>query len=492
MPVSGPWEQLHAIGPAAALFAGAGVVLTSDLVDRRAPTRMLTLVALAVAFSYALWHQLSGNADATLEAFEGAVVLDNFALYFAFLIISITAVVTIVAAEFTDSITQRGEFHGLLLVSAGAMLLLAQSNDLIAIFIALETTSISQFVLAGIGRDDRSSEAGLKYLLTGAVAAAVLLYGFAFLFGLAGTTSLDGIAAFVAEGDAGTRLALILAFVFVTAGLGFKLAIVPFHAWVPDVYQGAPTPVTTFLSVASKAAGFAIVLRVFYSGLGGGGTFISEDWAILFAVLAGLSMTFGNVAAMLQTDVKRLLGYSSIAQAGNIAVGLAAVAAGSTLGPSGVLFFLAAYAATNVAAFTAVIVVSQHTGSDNIATYAGLAKRSPVIAVVLVLALLSLTGIPPTAGFLAKVYIFNSAVQAGEAWLVWLVAVAVLNTAISAFYYMRWARTIVLDEPTDSSPIRPTLATHVLLSAMAAGVLLLGLVPAPLISAARRAAEALQ
>src|SRR5690606_27625010 len=179
--------------------------------------------------------------------------------------------------------------------------------------------------------------AGLKYLLTSAISAAVLLYGFAFLFGLAGTTSLDGIAAFVAEGNEDVRLGLILAFVLMAAGFGFKMAIVPFQAWVPDVYQGAPTPVTTFLSVASKAAGFAVVLRVFYTGLGGGDTFISEDWAIMFGVLAAISMTFGNAAAILQTNVKRLLGYSSIAQAGNIAVGLAAVAAGSTIGPSGVL-----------------------------------------------------------------------------------------------------------------------------------------------------------
>ncbi|MEE8422484.1 MAG: NADH-quinone oxidoreductase subunit N [Dehalococcoidia bacterium] len=493
MPVSGAWDQLHTIGPAATLFAGAGLVLTADLIDRRAPVRTLTLLALAAAALYTLWHALTGSASGPgLEAFEGAVVLDHFALYFAFLLIGVTAAVTVVAAEFTDRIEQSGEFHSLLLVSAGAMVLLAQANDLIILFIALETTSIAQFVLAGIGRDDRSSEAGLKYLLTGALSAAVLLYGFAFLWGIAGTTSFDGIAAYVGQGDEGTKLALILGFVLVAAGLGFKLAIAPFQAWVPDVYQGAPTPVTSFLSVASKAAGFAIVLRFFYTGLGGAGTFISNDWAALFAVLAGISMTFGNVAAILQTDVKRLLAYSSIAQAGNIAVGLAAVAAGSTIGPSGVLFFLATYAATNLGAFIVVIAVSERIGSYQLADYAGLLKRSPLLALVLVLCLLSLTGIPPTAGFLAKIYIFNSAVQTGETWLVWLVVVAVLNTAISAFYYLRWARLMVMDEPSDASPVRATASVRGLLAIAAAGVLFFGLVPAPLISAARRAAEVLQ
>jgi len=485
-----PWDHLHLVGPAATLLAGAGVVLAADMIaDRRAPARSLALLALAAAFGYALWHALTGSDG---EAFEGAVVVDRFALYFAFLLITITAAVAVAAGEFAGRIKHGGEFYALLLVSAGSMVLLAQANDLITVFVALETTSISQFVLAGIGRDQRSSEAGLKYLLTGAVAAAVLLYGFAFLFGLAGTTSLSGISAYVSSGDEGTRLALVLAFVLVAAGLGFKLAITPFQAWVPDVYQGAPTPVTTFLSVASKAAGFAIVLRIFYSGLGGGGTFISNDWAAMFAVLAGVSMTFGNAAAILQSDVKRLLAYSSIAQAGNIAVGLAAVAAGSTIGPSGVLFFLGAYAAANLGVFIAVIAVSERIGSDDIRDYAGLLKRSPWLASVLVLCLLSLTGIPPTAGFMAKLYIFNGAIQAEQQWLVWLVAVAVLNTAVSAYYYLRWARTIVLDDPPTEAPVSATVPVRGLLIAVAAAVLFLGLVPSPLISAARRAAEALQ
>ena len=483
------YEQIHHIGPAFALLVGAGVVMSADLIaPRRAPVVALTILALLAAGAWALLQVLS---DTEGPALSGAVVVDRFSFFFAFLLIGITLAVVIATSEGLSRVEHRAEFFALLLTATGTMVLLAQANDLIAIFVALETTSIAQFVLAGIARDDRSSEAGLKYLLTGAVATAVLLYGFAFLFGLSGTTSLEGIAAFVATGSDETRLALVLGFVLVAAGLGFKMSIVPFQAWVPDVYEGAPTTVTTFLAVASKAAGFAIVLRIFYSGLGGGDTFISEHWAALFAVLAGVSMTFGNAAALLQTNVKRLLAYSSIAQAGNIAIGLAAVAAGSTVGPSAVLFFLGTYAATNLGAFLCVIVVSERIGSEQLSDYAGLMRRSPGVAVVLALCLLSLTGIPPAAGFLAKLYVFNSAIQTDLDWLVWLVVVAVLNSAVSAFYYLRWVRTMVLDEPADESRFQPTVPVQGLLALAAVGVLFFGLIPTPLLDAAQRAAETL-
>ena len=481
------FDQIHHIGPAFALLLGAGVVMGADLLrPGRAPVLALTLLALLAGF---LWALLQVITDTSGPAVAGAVVVDEFALFFTFLLIGVTAAVVIATAEGLSRVEPRPEFFALLLTSAGSMVLLAQAQDLIAIFVFLETTSVSQFVLAGIARDDRSSEAGLKYLLSGAVAAAVLLYGFAFLFGLSGTTSLDGIATFVSSGAQGTELALILGFVLVAAGLGFKMSIAPFQAWVPDVYEGAPTTVTSFLSVASKAAGFAVALRLFYVGLGGDGTFIAEHWAALFAVLAGASMTFGNAAAILQTNVKRLLAYSSIAQAGNVAVGLAAVAASGAAGPSAVLFFLATYAATNLGAFFCVIVVSERIGSERLADYAGLLRRSPAVAVVLLICLLSLTGIPPTAGFLAKLYVFNSAVQTGLDWMVVLVAVAVLNSAISAFYYLRWARTMVLDEPVDETPFRASAPVQGLLGLAAVAVLFFGLAPSSLLQAAQRAAE---
>lgn len=477
------------LGPVLMLYGGAGLVLLADLVQgRRAPTGALSLLALALAAGAAV---LQAGMGAEGSALHGAIVVDRFSLFFTLLLTAVTGAVILATSEWAARVEDRGEFYGLLLVAVGSMVLLVQSNDLITLFVALETTSLAQFILAGIARSDRSSEAGLKYLLAGAVAAAVLLYGFAFLFGMAGTTSLPGIAEFVRSGPEGLRLPLIMAFVFVAAGIGFKMAIFPFHAWVPDVYEGAPTPVGSFLSVASKAAGFAIVLRLFYAGLGGGGTLIAEDWAKLFAVFAAASMLFGNIGALVQSNVKRILGYSSIAQAGNIAVGVAAVTAESAVGPSGVLFFLGAYAVTNLGAFLAVSAVSERLGSDDIADYAGLLRRAPLAATVLALCLASLTGLPPTAGFIAKVYVFNSAIQTAQPWLVALVAIAVLNTAISAFYYLRWVRTMILDDPRDAMAIETPRGARAVLLVASAGVLFFGLWPAPLIAAAQRAAAAL-
>ena len=328
----------------------------------------LALLALLVAAGWALWQVFAGTDG---PAIAGAVVVDEFALFFTFLLIGTTAAVVIVTAEGLSRVEPRPEFFALLLTATGAMILLAQAQDLIAIFVFLETTSIAQFVLAGIARDDRSSEAGLKYLLTGAVAAAVLLYGFAFLFGLAGTTSLEGIAAFVASGSEDTELALVLGFVLVAAGLGFKMTIAPFQAWVPDVYEGAPTTVTSFLS--GRLEGRRLRDRATH-------LLHRARWRrhvhlrALGRALRRARRRLDDVRQRrrdLQTNVKRLLAYSSIAQAGNIAVGLAAVAAGSTVGPSAVLFFLGTYAATNLGAFFCVIVVSERIAPSSSRTTRG-------------------------------------------------------------------------------------------------------------------------
>jgi NADH-quinone oxidoreductase subunit N len=485
------WDLIHHIGPAIAMLIGAGVVITADVILPRGRGSLvpLTLLSLAAAAIWALWHAGAGTDS---SAFAGAVVMDRFAVYFILLLTIVAAAVVVASLDWAKELDLAGEFYALLLVATGSMSLLVQGNDLILIFIALETTSIAQYVLVGITRRDRAAEAGIKYLLNGAIAAGLMIYGFAFLFGVTGSTSMDGIGEFVRAGNEAARLPLTLAFVLIAAGFGFKMALAPFHGWAPDVYEGGPTPVISFLSVASKAGGFAIALRLFYTGLGGGDTFISQDWALMFGVFAVASMLFGNIAALLQKDARRLLGYSSIAQAGNIGVGLAAVAMGSTLGASGVLFFLGTYVATNLGAFFAVIAISERIGSYQISDYAGLIKRSPVLSAILVLCLLSLTGIPPTAGFIAKIYIFNSAVQTGEQWLVAIVAIAVINTAISAFYYLRWARTIVLEEPKDETRFSATGPMQAMLAAAAIGVIFLGVVPSPLLNAAQRAAEALR
>jgi NADH-quinone oxidoreductase subunit N len=435
-----------------------------------------------------------GTLVSGVFGFANSVVLDDFALFFFFLFAGIALAVILSSQDYAKRFGDyQAEFFALVLFASSAMMLLAASRDLILIFIALELTSISQYIMAALQKDERSTEAGVKYLLLGATASAVILYGMAFLFGLTGTTRLVAppgeisIATVVAERGGEIEAGLVLATVFLVAGLAFKMSVVPFQMWVPDVYEGAPAPVAAFLSVASKAAAFAVVLRIFFDGLPDDS--VRGDWADIFAVVAAISMTAGNLFALVQTNIKRLFGYSSIAQAGNFMVGLAAVSAaegGLSLGASGVLFFIATYALTNLGAFIVIIAVSDRIGSDNIADYAGLFRRAPLLAVGLALALISLTGIPPTAGFIAKLYIFNAAVESD---LVWLVIIAVLNSVISAFYYLRVTSLMFLGEPSSSEGVPTSMALRFALVTAVAGILFFGIVPSPLLDAAKDAAS---
>ncbi len=476
-------------------MVSAGIVLLADLVLREKDRGWLPAVALSGLGAAVIWTVTLILRDREAVAFGGTYSLDTFTIYFKFLFIGVAGLVILASADYVRKLEHQGEFWALVMLATSGMMLLAGARDLILIFIALELTSICQYALAAIARDSKASEAGLKYILLGAIASAVILYCMAFLFGISGTTKLvaiDGgpsIAALVLEGDPGTKAALIAGAVLLAAGLSFKVALVPFQMWVPDVYECAATPVAAFLSVGSKAAGFAVILRVFYQGFGfGPESFISSDWSNMFAAIAAISMTVGNVMALVQTDIRRLLGYSSIAQAGNIAIGVAAVAAGATTGASGVTFFLATYAFTNLGAFFAILAISQHIGSYRIKDYAGMARRAPILAAVLAFCFVSLTGLPPTAGFIAKIYVFNAAVQSD---LAWLVLVGVLNSAISAYYYLRVVRHMYLDEPEDETTFFPTPMLAAALGVTALGVLVVGLVPTPLIDAAQRAVEAL-
>jgi NADH-quinone oxidoreductase subunit N len=488
-------HDLDKVGPELILMVTAGAFLLAAVAARESDQRWFPFGALAGIGASAIWTGVLMARDQESIAFSGTYSLDTFSIFFTFLFLGVAGLVILASAEYAKRLRYQAEFWALLLIATSGMMLLAGARDLILIFVALEMTSISQYILAAFLKDDRSSEAGLKYILLGAIASAVILYGMAFLFGIAGTTALvapDGgasIASFVAEGDPGSRAALIAAIVLLAAGLSFKLALVPFQMWVPDVYEGSATPVAAFLSVGSKAAGFAIVLRIFYEGLGPD-TFVGSDWGNVFAALAVVSMTTGNILALVQTNIKRLLGYSSIAQAGNVAVGIAAIAASSggiSVGASGATFFLATYLFTNLGAFFAVLAISRGTGSDEIRDYAGMGRRAPLLAATLAFCLLSLTGIPPTAGFVAKLLVFNAAVQSD---LVWLVIVAVLNTAISAYYYLRIVARMYMAEPAAERSITPDPLLATALAAAGVGVLVLGLVPTPLIDAAERAVGA--
>lgn len=483
-------DNLDRIGPVLIVFLAAALIIVLDLLPLPPRRRILVGAALAGLVLSTLWtlsliaRDMAGNRDDF--AFSGSLVIDRFGLFFNFLFPAVTAFVLIASLDYLDQLEGRvAEYLGLMLVITGGAMLLASSNDLVMIFVALELQSVCQYVLAGFLRDPRSSEAGLKYLLLGATSVAIMLYGMALLYGLSGSTRLPDIAAALAVAPDGQRAAYLAAAVALAAGFGFKMAIVPFQMWAPDVYQGAPTPVTAYLSVGSKAAGFAITLRVFYSALGDGA--ISSDWANMFAALAAISMTVGNVLAIQQTNIKRMLGYSSIAQAGNFLIGVAAISARGdefTLGSSAVLFFIASYAFTNLGAFFAIIAISNRINSDRIADYAGMWQRAPLLTIALTFCLVSLTGLPPTAGFFAKIYVFNAAVSAD---MVWLVVVGVLNTILSAFYYLGPVRQMVFGAPPADAPVRAGNGLRFSLAVSVAGVVLFGFYPAPLLNAAEHA-----
>jgi NADH-quinone oxidoreductase subunit N len=485
-------DDILRFAPHLALLLAAGLIIVLDaalpLGPRYRRSLALALGLLGAAASLAMSAVILA-ADEKGEAFEGVLQADDFALFFNFLFAGIAGIVVLASGEFLERRRFQGEYVALVLVASAGMMLMAGAVNLIAIFVALELQSICLYVLVAFLKDGRSSEASLKFLLLGAVSTAITLYGMAYLFGLSGSMDIEQIAAFAAGADEGVRTGLVLAAVLLAAGLGFKMAVVPFQMWVPDVYQGAPTPVTAFLSVASKSAGFAVAMRIFVVALGEG--LITDDWANLFAAIAALSMTVGNVAALVQTDIKRMLGYSSIAQAGTFLIGLAAVAANDPqvlAGTSSVVFFLGTYAFTNLGAFIAIIAITNRIGSDEIEDFAGVAKLSPWLAFGLAACLVSLTGIPPTAGFVAKLYVFSAAVKAD---IVWLAVVGVVNSVISAYYYLRAVLVMYTQEPATAQAFRPSPYIGLAMAVAVIGLFVIGVYPDPLIQASEDAVAVL-
>jgi len=464
------------LSPEIALMVTAAAVILLDLAVRQKGILVLVGIAgiiVSAGLVVSVWLGLNGGAA---SLFGNSLAVDGFALFFKLLFLGIAALVLLSSVDYADKFKNfQGEYYALVLISALGMMLMAATADLIAIYIALELTSISLYILVGFLKDTKSAESSMKYLLLGAVASATLLYGMAMVFGVTGTTRLGYIAAALA-GSGFSNPALVFGIVLLICGFGFKIAAVPFHLWVPDVYEGAPTPITAFLSVGSKAAGFALILRVFITAFGADA--LAPGWGMIFAVLAALSMTVGNVIALAQTNIKRMLGYSSIAQAGYLMVGLAAVGlnpSGDLLGQNGVLFFLAAYAFTNLGAFIAIIAISNKIASDQISDYSGMFKRAPLVALALSFSLISLIGMPPAGGFMAKFYIFSAAVRHD---LLWLVIIAVINSVISAYYYLRVVKVMWLGEPALLEKVPSSGALRLALIIAMLGVLALGVVPA--------------
>jgi NADH-quinone oxidoreductase subunit N len=464
-----------------AVFAIAVILL--DLgVRQKSVLQWVSVAGLAISggVSIAMW---GGSYS---PQFNNMLAVDDFALFFKILFAGIAILVILATTDYAKKFERfQGEYYALILLSTLGMMLMAATADLISLYVSVELTSISLYVLVSFLKDKKSTEASLKYLLLGAVASAVLLYGMAMVFGFTGQTQLASIAQSLTSTGyvtLTTNPALLIGIVMLITGFGFKIAAVPFQMWVPDVYEGAPTPITAYLSVASKAAGFAVILRVFLSSFHANGS-IGEGWGMIYAALAVITMIIGNVVAIPQTNIKRMLGYSSIAQAGYLMVGLAATGVFNptasklplgVMAQGGVIFFLTSYALTNLGAFIAIIIISNKINSDEIADFAGMGKRAPLLALALTFCLISLVGIPPAAGFMAKFYLFRAAVLND---LLWLVVIAVINSVISAYYYLRVGKVMWFNEPASSENIPSSSAPKVALFICSLGVLLLGIIP---------------
>jgi len=416
-----------------------------------------------------------------VTTFAGSYAVDNFALFFktVFLLAAGLAILDS-GAYLRQEGSEHGEYYALLLFAVVGMMVMASGRDLMVIYVGLELMSITFYALVGLIRARLSSnEASLKYFLLGAFSSGFLLYGFSLLYGLTGTTSIPGIHTFLAANPAAVGAPLVLAMVMVVIGLGFKLALAPLHFWAPDVYQGAPTPVTGFLSVGSKAAAFAAVLRIFGSGLAGQGAL----WSELFTGLAVLTMIVGNLLAIQQSDIKRMLAYSSIAHAGYAMVG---VVVGGVIGTSAVLFYMLGYAFMNLGVFGVITALNRTEGeASSLDNFRGLAKVHPGLAFIMFVLLFSLAGIPPTAGFFGKFYIFMGAVRAG---LVWLAVIGMLNSAVSAYYYLRVIMIMYMSEPEGEAQILLSRPMTWGLAVSVLGVFALGLMPDTFLALARSSA----
>ncbi|MGZ8373415.1 MAG: NADH-quinone oxidoreductase subunit N [Nitrospira sp.] len=430
------------------------------------------------------------QAPATI--FSGLVVIDAYGAFWKLLLYFVTGLTILLSHSYLkEERLYFGEYYGFVLLALSGMMVMVSSADLLTLYLGTELMSLSLYVMAGLKRSDpRSLEASAKYFVLGAFSSGILLYGISLLYGATGSTRLPEIAAAISGRNLDDPL-LLFATILLTVGFGFKLAVVPFHMWTPDVYQGAPTSVTAFMAVASKAASFGAFLRVFMEGLGG----LKANWSAMFLLLCLATLILGNILALVQTNVKRMLAYSSIAHAGYALIGV--VATGHMENSSGiasVLVYLSLYAFMTFGAF-AIVAMLRKGGIEgvDIEDFTGLAKRHPVAALLMLIFMVSLAGIPPTAGFIGKLYVFMSAVEAG---LPWLAAVALIFAVISAYYYLRLVMVMYMREPVDQSSTSPRMvmspALSIVLACAVAGVVIFGIYPNPLVNFAMQAVLALK
>jgi len=488
--------DVTAILPVGAIWVVAFLVILVDVIvpDRdRLSSGVATIGALAVM---AITAAVASQAPRT--AFGGSYILDQLTVLLDLLFLSI-AVLTLLFAP--DYLRPRGlplaEFSATLLFAISGAMLLSGARDLLVLFLGLELMVLPGYMLAGFAkRDGLATEGAIKYFLLGSFSSAVFLFGLVFVWGYTGTTSVAGVSAVLQSVAAGKPLApgLAMGLAFLLTGVAFKIAAVPFHYWTPDAYQGSPTPVTGYLSVGPKVAAFALILRLFVGALGP----VKADWVGAIVILAALTMTLGNLVALTQSNVKRMLAYSSIAHTGYILVGLAAyagAAAGSEAearGLQGILVYSVAYTFMNLGAFAIVAALQRHPGvTSDIETFSGLGRRAPLAGLLLALFLISLTGIPPTAGFFAKYYVILAAIETGG-FVSWLAVLAVLNAAAAAFYYLRVVVYMYMrDAPESAPPLARSFELQTGLVIAATATIVIGVFPSGLITIAEAAAKAL-
>jgi NADH-quinone oxidoreductase subunit N len=492
--------SLRFFWPESVLTLATLSLFIQDLLTRRSPRRVQALTAGALIWlaltAFATWKTPGGSAP----LFGGLLMHDPMRMFFAWVFLAATLLtIVIVPASKQVSPARLGEFLALLFALVLGLYLMASATDLLTIYLSIEMVSLVSYVLTGFRRADRkANEAALKYVIYGGVASGVMLYGVSLLYGLFGTTRVlgdGGISAQLSDvtsrlfqahafgGQPAAQLALVVAVVFVLAGVGYKIASVPFHMWCPDVYEGAPTPFTAFLSVGPKAAGFAVAIRFFFAifekQTGSGYVRVSDlPWPAIIGIISAATMTLGNVTALVQNNLKRMLAYSSIAHAGYLLMGLAAA---SAAGVQSILVYLVVYVFMNVGAFLVVIAVSRVTGGEAISDFRGLGSRAPIAALALTVFLFSLTGLPPLAGFTGKYLIFAALVQQGGFWNVVLAVVGVLNSAVSLFYYARIIKAMYLEDAPAAEPLPvPALYTGVLV-ALSIPLLVFGVYWGPLV-----------
>jgi NADH-quinone oxidoreductase subunit N len=483
-------DDFLTIAPLAAAILTAFAVLVVDLIrpSNTALAVATTIIGLGVTAAITI-----AQGTVVRTAFGGAYSMDTLTMYLDLLFIAIVALTVVFAPDY---LVPRGlpvaEFATVLLFAMAGAMLIAASTDLLMLFLGLELMVLPGYLLAGYHKTDGySTEGAIKYFLLGSFSSAIFLFGLAFVWGLTGTTRVEGVAdalAAIVSGSAALSPGLAMGLAFLTTGVAFKIAAVPFHYWTPDAYQGSPTPITGYLSVGPKVGAFALILRLFAEALGP----LAEWWLPVVVVLAAITMTLGNLVALTQDNVKRMLAYSSIAHTGYMLVGLAAYAGGQISGLEGLLFYGAAYTFMNLGAFAVIAALQKRPGvTSALDTFAGLGRREPLLAILMTLFLLSLTGIPPLAGFFAKAYVILAAVQAGGVLTV-LAVIAVLNAAAAAFYYLRVVVYMFMREPASDAPALP----HGRLLWIGLGVatvltIAIGLFPGPLLELVSVAADVL-